>query len=285
VLKLRILTAALLIPLFVGGIFLATTAQLAWVLAAIVLLGAWEWTRLMGLTINWQRGLYLLLIAVLLPGSVWLQRQALLLPVLIAVVLLWCVAIGWIVYLNNSGAVPRRDLPLFLSTVMGIWLLVPTWLSLLLLHGSGTTGPVWVLLMMLLIWGADSGAYFAGRRWGKHKLAVNVSPGKTWEGVTGGALLALLLVLPLTAWWLSAPMFEQSLLWFWYTLICVVTIIFSVSGDLLESVAKRRAGVKDSGQILPGHGGVLDRIDSLMAAAPCFTLGLLLLGLIPGADL
>jgi phosphatidate cytidylyltransferase len=136
---------------------------------------------------------------------------------------------------------------------------------------------------MLLIWGADSGAYFAGRRWGKRKLAVQLSPGKTWEGVCGGAVLALLLVLPLTVWLLSNQVTGQMLWWPAYALLCVVTIVVSVSGDLLESVAKRRAGVKDSGQILPGHGGVLDRIDSLTAAAPCFTLGLLWLGLIPGA--
>jgi phosphatidate cytidylyltransferase len=286
VLKYRLLTAALLIPLFVAGIFWVTTAVLAWILAAIVLIGAWEWTRLMGLTRFWQRGLYLILIAALLPVAAFLQgQQTLLLPLLGGVVLLWCLAIGWIVYLNSCGPVPRRDLPLPVSILMGVWLLVPTWLSLLVVHGSGPTGPIWLLLLMVLIWGADSGAYFAGRQWGKRKLAVQVSPGKTWEGVSGGAVLALLLVLPLTVWLISPrtgeQILNQSLLG--YVLLCLVTIAVSVSGDLLESVVKRRAGVKDSGQILPGHGGVLDRIDSLTAAAPCFALGLLLLGLIPEA--
>jgi len=278
VLKQRLFTAALLIPLVVGGIFWSSTTTLAWVLALIVLLGAWEWTRLMGLAGIWQRILYLLFVALLLLCSTWLRGQIqLLLPLLVVVMLLWCVAIIRMIGLNRAGPVPRRDLPLWLSILMGVWLLVPTWLSLLVLHDSE---PTWVLLMMLLIWGADSGAYFAGRRWGKRKLALQLSPGKTWEGVGGGAVLALLLVLPLTGWFISDQSLHYTLLWSGYTLLCVVTIALSVSGDLLESVAKRRAGVKDSGQILPGHGGVLDRIDSLTAAAPCFTLGLLLLGLI-----
>jgi len=278
VLKHRLLTAALLIPLVVAGIFWASTVALAWVLAGIVLLGAWEWTRLMGLIKPWQRGLYLLFIAVLLVLSTLLQKQTqLLMPLLLVVMVLWCVAIVWMFLLNRAGPVPQRDLPLFLSALMGVWLLVPTWLSLLVLHSSG---PTWVLLLMLLIWGADSGAYFSGRRWGRRKLALQLSPGKTWEGVSGGAVLALILVIPLTAWFINDPESDQTLSWLGYTFLCVVTIVLSVSGDLLESVAKRRAGVKDSGQILPGHGGVMDRIDSLTAAAPCFTLGMLLLGLI-----
>lgn len=277
-LKHRLLTAALLIPLVVAGIFWASTVALAWVLAGIVLLGAWEWTRLMGLIKPWQRGLYLLFIAVLLVLSTLLQKQTqLLMPLLLVVMVLWCVAIVWMFLLNRAGPVPQRDLPLFLSALMGVWLLVPTWLSLLVLHSSG---PTWVLLLMLLIWGADSGAYFSGRRWGRRKLALQLSPGKTWEGVSGGAVLALILVIPLTAWFINDPESDQTLSWLGYTFLCVVTIVLSVSGDLLESVAKRRAGVKDSGQILPGHGGVMDRIDSLTAAAPCFTLGMLLLGLI-----
>lgn len=287
-LKYRIVTALLLIPLVVGGIFWASTPVFAALLSVVVLLGAWEWSRLMGLIKYWQRGLYLLLIALLLLAGVRVQSQPDLIREILGVtVLLWCVISGWIIYLNQTGPVSRKDLPLLLSALMGVWLLLPTWLSLIHLHGSSAAGPVWLLLLMLLIWGADSGAYFSGRLWGRHKLAVQVSPGKTWEGVGGGLVLALLLVLPLTQWFLgrheSGTLLHQSQTGMWYTLLCFVTIVFSVCGDLLESVVKRRAGVKDSGHILPGHGGVLDRIDSLTAAAPFFTLGLLLLGLISGA--
>ena len=288
-LRNRILTALLLIPLFVGGIFWASTPVFAALLAVVVLIGAWEWSRLMGLGKYWQRGLYLLLIALLLIAGENLRSQPVLLrEILTVTVVLWCVFIGWIIYVNQNGPVVRKDLPLLLSSFMGVWLLLPTWLSLIHLHGSGSAGPVWLLLLMVLIWGADSGAYFCGRLWGKHKLAVQVSPGKTWEGVGGGMVLALLLVLPLSLWLLSArqgndALSNQASTGLWYTLLCIMTIAFSISGDLLESVVKRRAGVKDSGHILPGHGGVLDRIDSLTAAAPSFTLGLLMLGLITGA--
>jgi len=288
VLKNRILTALLLIPLFVGGIFWASTPVFAALMAAVVLMAAWEWSRLMGLDKYWQRGLYLFLIALLLLAGANLRSQLVLLQGILGVtVVLWCIFSAWIIYLNMNGPVPRKDLPLTLSALMGVWLLLPTWLSLIHLHGSGSAGPVWLLLLMVLIWGADSGAYFCGRLWGKHKLAAQVSPGKTWEGVGGGMVLALLLVLPLSLWLLSArqgndALSNQSYTGLWYALLCIMTIAFSICGDLLESVVKRRAGVKDSGQILPGHGGVLDRIDSLTAAAPSFTLGLLILGLING---
>jgi len=272
----RLITAALLIPLVVGGIYWVSTEVLAWILALFVLQGAWEWTRLMGLSRTITRIAYVLLIAGLLVSTASIRQQdAILWPMMLVVMLFWCIAVGWIILLNRQGPVEQRNLPLPLSVFMGIWLLVPTWLAILWLHGHDENGPLWVLLLMVLIWGADSGAYFAGRRWGKHKLAVQVSPGKTWEGVSGGALLALVIVLPLTVWLVSVSVSALTLNWLFYIALCVITIAFSVCGDLLESVAKRRAGVKDSGQILPGHGGVLDRIDSLTAAAPCFTLGLM----------
>ncbi len=280
-LKERILTALFLIPLVVGGVYWVNTDVLAWILAAIVLLGTWEWTRLMGLTQTVARIGYLLLMVILLYASSSLRNHNdLLLPLMAIVMLVWCLAVGWIIVLNRNGPVEQRQLPLLVSSLMGIWLLVPTWLAILWLHGYAVNGPLWVFLLMVLIWGADSGAYFAGRQWGRHKLAVQVSPGKTWEGVSGGAVMALVIVLPFTAWLVSGTVTDEPIKWPAYIALCLITIAFSVSGDLLESVAKRRAGVKDSGQILPGHGGVLDRIDSLTAAAPCFTLGLM--NLMPG---
>jgi len=280
-LKERILTALFLIPLVVGGVYWVNTDVLAWILAAIVLLGTWEWTRLMGLTQTVARIGYLLLMVILLYASSSLRNHNdLLLPLMAIVMLVWCLAVGWIIVLNRNGPVEQRQLPLLVSSLMGIWLLVPTWLAILWLHGHTANGPLWVFLLMVLIWGADSGAYFAGRQWGRHKLAVQVSPGKTWEGVSGGAVMALVIVLPFTAWLVSGTVTDEPIKWPAYIALCLITIAFSVSGDLLESVAKRRAGVKDSGQILPGHGGVLDRIDSLTAAAPCFTLGLM--NLMPG---
>jgi phosphatidate cytidylyltransferase len=130
-------------------------------------------------------------------------------------------------------------------------------------------GPGYVILLFLLIWGADTGAYFAGRAFGKHKLAARVSPGKTWEGVFGGMLLALTVALGATQWLEPAGQLVPFLV------LVAVTVAISVLGDLAESLFKRIADVKDSGGLLPGHGGVLDRIDSLTAAAPVFTLGLI----------
>jgi len=124
------------------------------------------------------------------------------------------------------------------------------------------------MLMMFMIWGADSGAYFTGRALGRHKLAPRASPGKTWEGVIGGMVLSVLVS------WGVVRLFGLNIVVDpAYVLLVVVTVAASIVGDLLESIFKRQAGVKDSGTIFPGHGGVLDRLDSLFAATPFFVLG------------
>lgn len=252
--------------------------MLGWVLAAIILLGAWEWTVLMGLTRGWQRLAYVAVIGGLLTLAAPLRDQAHILMELLTVVMLsWAAVLIWIILLNGRGPVSQRPVSLLLSGLSGIWLLVPSWLAILWLHGQHGVGPSLVLLLMVLVWGADGGAYLAGRRWGRHKLASQVSPNKTWEGVGGGVLLALLLVLPLSAWLLADMSIHHELFWPPYIALCLTTIGYSIVGDLFESVAKRHAGVKDSGHILPGHGGILDRIDSLTAAAPSYALGLLVM--------
>jgi phosphatidate cytidylyltransferase len=154
--------------------------------------------------------------------------------------------------------------------IYGVLALAPCWAALVLLHNSDPSGPGIVLFLLVLVSAADTGAYFAGHRFGRRKLAPNVSPGKTVEGVWGGlgaaALAALLGALVLRI---------QGLQLLPFLLLCLITVLASVLGDLFESMMKRQHGVKDSGQLLPGHGGLLDRIDSLTAAAPVFGLGMI----------
>jgi phosphatidate cytidylyltransferase len=155
---------------------------------------------------------------------------------------------------------------------VGLLMLIGVWLALVKLHAMEEMGPKLMMFFLLLIWVADSGAYFSGKAFGKHKLAPHISPGKSIEGVIGalfgGVLCAVILG---SLGWLnvSTPML---------ILLCMSTVLVSVGGDLWESVLKRERGVKDSGNILPGHGGVLDRIDSQIAAGPFFLVGLTLLG-------
>lgn len=266
-LKQRLLTAAILVPLVVWGILRLPTEYLAMVLALFVVQGGWEWTGLMKMTSVAKRGLYTIVVAAGLAGS-WLVLQDnssdwMALPVLS--LFWWLLAIALVLQFPNSAT---RWSSSVAQAIIGLIVLVPTWLAVVALHQSGGQGPLLVMYLLSLIWVADSGAYFGGRAWGKHKLAPAVSPGKTWEGVASGAALSLayavgaaqVLALPGNQW----PLF---------VVLSLVTVLFSVLGDLTESMFKRHAGMKDSGTLLPGHGGVLDRIDSVTAAAPVFVVG------------
>lgn len=142
------------------------------------------------------------------------------------------------------------------------------------------SSPWWLMYLFLLVWGADSGAYFVGRKLGKKKLAPDVSPNKSVEGLYGGVTTAMIIVIAVEVLYLDLTLAEHIL----FLILSVITVFSSVLGDLFESMIKRRAGIKDSGRILPGHGGVLDRIDSLLAAAPIFAAGIYVLKLI-GVDL
>lgn len=270
-LKQRLLTAAILIPLVVWGLLSLSTAVISAILALFVLVGGWEWARLLGLTTSAARVAYAVLVAAVLWGAQQFVTNvdSAMTMVLLLAVLWWLV--GTVMVFRYRGAMGLSSGDRMAGAVIGLLVLVPTWLALVHLHGNSQQGPAWVLFLMVLIWGADSGAYFVGRKWGRRKLAPHVSPGKSVEGVLGGMVTSIaiamvgmvILDMPLT-----------SALWF--IPLCFVVVAFSVIGDLFESLFKRRVGVKDSGQILPGHGGVLDRIDSLTTAAPFFTLGLIL---------
>ncbi|MGO2135243.1 MAG: phosphatidate cytidylyltransferase [Marinobacter sp.] len=271
-LKTRIITALILAPIAIGGVFFLPPMGFALFTAAIITLGAWEWANMSGLEQQPGRMGYAALIAVILYGLIDVS----------AVAVLWLALLWWVVcfvlvrsYPAGSerwGSVPARAL-------MGVLVLVPAWIGLNHLRTGGfqfgdTDNNLLVILYVFcVVWVADIGAYFAGRAFGKAKLAPRVSPGKSWAGVWGGlaavgafALVASVLV--------SASAAEAALL----VVASLVTGLVSVLGDLLESMLKRFRGIKDSSRLLPGHGGIMDRIDSLTAAAPVFALIITQLG-------
>ncbi|SDJ19069.1 phosphatidate cytidylyltransferase [Billgrantia gudaonensis] len=259
-LRQRILTALWLVPLALGGLFGLSGAAYGLFTGGVVLLAAWEWTNLAGVTHRRQRGLLVAALAVAMV-LLWVSDAAR------AIWPLWLALAGWLVNLYWVVRYPACREQWQASSrrlAMGGWVLLPAWVGFNVLRDVGS---VWLLFVLLLVWGADIGAYFSGRAWGRRKLAPAVSPGKSWEGVAGGLAVTLALALVFAAWQGLGVAGGLALL----AVTAVVTLV-SVLGDLLESMLKRHRGIKDSSQLLPGHGGVLDRIDSLTAAVPLFAL-------------
>lgn len=270
VLRQRVFTALLLAPLVVALVFYLPTGLFGIVLALVLLFASEELARLVGVNSCGSNLGFLIANA----GGMALVGWAISagytpLPLLLAAFLWWAWAVIRIHGVREIATVEGLDTAAYAS---GVLLLVSTWTGLVWLHGLDM-GPYLVLCLLMLIWIADSAAYFAGRRWGRRKLAPVVSPGKTVEGVMGALAGGLLWGVAL-AWWFGATWPQRGGI----VLLCVLTVLFSVYGDLYESLLKRRRGLKDSGRLLPGHGGLLDRIDSLTAAAPVFALGLIALG-------
>lgn len=272
-LQRRVLTASLLAPAAILAVLFLPGPAFAVALGLILLGAGWEWSALAGLTTPATRLAYLALL-----GATLLLLQSFLLPAG-RVGLLVLVSLGWwllAVGLFRLRAIVPASRPASLVLVAGLIILGTAWLAISHLHQASPRGPALVLFLLLLIWTADIAAFFTGRRWGKAKLAPVLSPGKTWAGVYGAAVGAAALGLALGLWLgLPPPALLGALV------LCLMTALISVVGDLFESLLKRRRGLKDSGRLLPGHGGLLDRIDSLLAAAPFFVLGLIWLGVTP----
>ncbi|MCP5158892.1 MAG: phosphatidate cytidylyltransferase [Gammaproteobacteria bacterium] len=263
-LKQRIVTASILVVLVVWAVLKLPMTGFGLALLAVILSGAWEWARLIGLPTIRDRLLYVSGVLVLIL-AIWplLDHPALMSGLLVLTVLGWCGALLW---LRRYARRPdHQDQPWSVG-IAGLVVLPAPWVAFMGLRGE--FGPSYVLFLFLLVWTADVGAYFAGRRWGRRKLAPAISPGKTWEGVGGAGMATLALAL------VGAVLLEVGSRWPVFVMVCLVTVGFSIAGDLFESMLKRQRGVKDSGSLLPGHGGVLDRVDSLTAAAPVFLLGL-----------
>ena len=239
-----------------------------------MLAGLWEWTAFAGIEDKTPRILFLTANALMMAALVWGGG-----PSLFTLKLVGLVGVAWwglvCLWLARPGfAKGDHQGARGLKLLAGSLCVVPAWCALGWLHSEGDFGPRWTLFAVLLVWAADSGAYFAGSRWGKRKLAPAISPGKSWEGVWGGlatsALLAALALPLLGLSWGSLPAL---------VLLTVATAAISVVGDLFESLMKRHSGVKDSGALFPGHGGLMDRLDSLVAALPVFVVGKAWLGL------
>ncbi len=271
-LKTRIITALILAPIAIGGIFFLPPLGFALFTGVIITVGAWEWANMSGIENAGGRVAYALATACIL--------YVLLNVPFVAV--LWLALFWWFIcfllvrsYPAGSerwGSVPAR-------TIMGLFVLVPAWVGLNHLRtggfqfGDSANNLLLILYVFCVVWVADIGAYFAGRAFGKAKLAPRVSPGKSWAGVWGGlvAVGAFALLVSVLA---SAGVSQTLLL----VVASLATGLVSVLGDLLESMLKRYRGIKDSSQLLPGHGGIMDRIDSLTAAIPVFALIITQLG-------
>lgn len=269
-LKLRLLTAAVLIPAVIVSVICLDTDLLALLIGTIVCLAAWEWSALIGNTRPVKRLMYMIIIIFGMFGA-YVYRTDPGAAILIISSALWWLCVLAMVVISQKSDRRLLDSHLF-KAVIGFIVLVPAWLSIVLLHSRGQASGYILLFLLVLIWTADTSAYFAGKRWGKTKLAHKVSPGKTWEGVYG-ALAATSLIVLIYAVTLGMQAIEISI----FLLICLVTVLASILGDLLESMMKRSVNIKDSSGLLPGHGGVLDRIDSLTAAAPVFFTGIWLM--------
>jgi phosphatidate cytidylyltransferase len=276
-LRQRVITALAMAGAFLCAVVFLPIEWLALLFAIIVALGGWEWSRLAGWSAPAARLCYLLLLLGVMAG-LYLHTdiggaptRERVQPLLGLACLWWSLALLWVKGFPAS-AVLWNSLPV--RSLMGVLILCLAWLAAVYIL-TFPRGGLLLVLMVIVVASADIGAYFAGRAWGRHQLAPAVSPNKTWEGFWGGMVACIGLALLL--WWQLPPQLEHihagSVV-----AVALTTALASVVGDLTVSMVKRESGVKDSGSLLPGHGGLLDRLDSLCGAAPVFALGLLLAG-------
>lgn len=269
-LKHRILTALLLIPLVIAGIFLLPPILFAIISGALLLLAAWEWADVfMELKCLWAKISYVATMALLM----WISTNLSSIGILWFSVMWWLLASLWLVAFPKGLGIWRL---VWIRSLVGILLILPAWEALVLLQGGFlNVGPWYLLLMLVIVWGMDTGAYFSGRWFGKTPLAPTISPKKTLQGVFGGigvtTLIAIFVSIGLQLNWMQAMVVFA---------LSYVTAAVSIIGDLVESMFKRYQNVKDSGRLLPGHGGILDRLDSMLAAAPFFAIMIIILELI-----
>lgn len=274
--KQRIITALILAPLVLWGVFELSIPFFIIALTAISIIGFWEWTQFV---LPKSRALSLIPSLVVLAGSFAAFPFDTLSLSTVSETHLWILAVGaiwWIVASGLALTYPRSmnlwEKSVALRHLFGMLSLIPFLWAVFLLRAQDYAlnpyhGAKLVMFVCLLVWAADTGAYFSGKTFGKHKMAPNVSPNKTLEGLFGGIILAMIV-----GWFASSLLDIHFASLTVMLFITFVTVVISVLGDLVESMFKRVSNIKDSSNIIPGHGGILDRIDSLVAAFPVFAL-------------
>lgn len=276
--RTRIAAALVMAPVAIAAILLLPTPWMMVAAAVVFLAGLWEWFDLAEVDDTLARGVLLLANLALMVAIVWASRSAdggtLVLYQVASIVgiVWWLLALLWLgrfEFGSDHGSWART-----LKLAAGTLAVVPAWCALTWLHADGPNGHRWLLAALAAVWAADTGAYFAGRYLGRHKLAPRVSPNKTIEGLLGGVIAGTAASVAIASF-AGARDDELAKV----ALVAAVAVLFSVIGDLYESLLKRHVGKKDSGTLIPGHGGVLDRIDAVLAALPVFALGKALLEL------
>lgn len=271
-LKQRLLTAAILIPFIVISILYLPTVVVQWLMVAVVVLAAIEWFTIIGYKGKMKILFAMTVLLFVTVISLMLSTSMLALVALI----IWGLMLLLIARYAHQ-ALPARLQRLILqplsalvitSSVLALFLLTSVQL-----HQSSDIGPQQLLYVIILVWLADTGGYFAGKKWGKTPLAKAISPNKTWEGVAGALVLGIVWAIVAYSFGLSGSLTIMT-----WVILSIISVLISIVGDLFESLFKRSHQVKDSGSLLPGHGGMLDRIDSLISAVPVFTASLYFLG-------
>lgn len=275
--KTRVLASLALAPFTIVAMLWLPTPWLMALAAVVLLAGLWEWFRLAEIDDTLHRSILLVANLMLMVAIVWASSSdaggSLVLFQLGTVVgvIWWLLAALWLKHYDFASDHDTHARAFKLAA--GTLAIVPAWCAVAWIHAAPVHGNRWLFVAVMIVWAADSGAYFAGRHFGKHKLSPRISPNKTVEGLVGGLVAGVAVALAF------APLAGATLMQLpAVALVAFVAIGFSVVGDLFESLLKRHVGAKDSGNLIPGHGGILDRIDGLIAALPAFALGKAWLG-------